>query len=314
MTAQLGLTPEDFGIASSVFVNPMTLIPVQEIDRWYSLLDEKTQKPNIVLEYSRSIQLSQLGALGRWLFHNRDLVSTVRRVNVALGSLQSGGYLSASMTGTLIKWCYHNPNFSVAARVHDSVRVAIFMLKILREYLGDDFVPSRVMCTGKRSDDHLYEEYFGCKVEWNHSQTEVWFDSKVRQSPPRVSGAPRPNLAMSYHELDDYLNMPSADDHIKVVYEVINYISHDGLPTLERTAQIVGLSSQQLQRKLRAMNVNFTQMMGYVLSSVATKHLRNGVSVDDVSKLLGYENRISFERMFKKQRGITPTQYIKLHL
>ncbi len=312
LTQNLGLSCSDLGLTDSLISNPMTLIPVQEIDHWYSLLDEKTGDSNVILKYSKDVQLSRLGAIGRWLLHSDDLISTVRRVNVGLGSLQSGGYLSAAMSGTIIKWCYQNNNFSAQSRVHDSIRLSIFMVKVLREYLGEDYSPIRIMCTGKREDQALYEEHFGCPVEWNHFQTEVWFDSSVRLSTREFGARERPNLAMSYQELDEYLNMPSPDDHVKVIYEVINYLCHYGLPTLEKTASLLGLSIQQFQRQLRAMGLTYTQTMGYVLSQVATKHLRNGHSVDQTAKLMGYENRVSFERMFKKQRGLTPTQYLKL--
>ena len=54
--------------------------------------------------------------------------------------------------------------------------------------------------------------------------------------------------------------------------------------------------------------MNFTTVSGYVMSNIAVEMMRRGFS-EDICLKLGYQNQGSFSRMFKKQRGLTPSQY-----
>jgi YesN/AraC family two-component response regulator len=51
--------------------------------------------------------------------------------------------------------------------------------------------------------------------------------------------------------------------------------------------------------------------MGYALSNVAVELLMYSVPIDKVATRLGYTNVASFNRMFKKHRGLTPKQYVE---
>ncbi len=302
----------DLVIPESAFDNAMNLIPMSELNAWYQALAEQTQDDDIVLQLVKGLDITKMGIIGRWFFSGHDLAATIRRINYGLGSLQSGAYLTGSQTGTVIKWSYQNPFVDPHVKVHDSIRVAMFMTKVLREYLGADFSPQRVMLSGVRANQALYEDYFGCEVEWSHKQTEIWLHSSHRQAELQVNKrTPKPRLAMSFSELDQLLNMPEPGDELKVIYEVINYSRYYGLPTLNRVAGLLGLSEQQLQRRLHALELNFTTVVGYVLTNVAAELMSHFVPIEQISQRLGYSNVESFNRMFKKHRGITPKQYIQ---
>tara|TARA_B100001057_G_scaffold170114_1_gene170870 strand:+ start:1204 stop:2211 length:1008 start_codon:yes stop_codon:yes gene_type:complete len=299
------------GIPKSVFANAMNLIPVNEVDKWYGLLEQKTDDPDIILKLADRVDIEKLGPLANWFFSGHDLASTIRRVNIGLHCLQSGAFLYGAQMGNLIKWCYDNPEYSETGKVHDSVRVAIFMMKILRRYLGPDFVPSAVSIAGYRENTELYHEYFGCNIQWGQPRTEVWIPSKSRLSMNHSPSEGKMSLAMNFHDLDNYLNMPDAGDEHKVTYEMINYSRHFGLPTLNKVSSLLGLSEQQFQRRLHKLGVNFSTIMGYALSNVAVELLSYSLPVEEVARRLGYTNVASFTRMFKKHRGLTPKQYVE---
>ncbi|OLQ89685.1 AraC family transcriptional regulator [Vibrio panuliri] len=306
-----GLPANSLAIADSVLKQPMTLIPVSEANRWYQQLELQSGNPDIILDVAADIRPEDLGAVARWLFSGIDLASAIRRLNYGIASLQSGAYLTASQSGPIIKWAYQNPFIDVNNKAHDGVRAAIFMCKVIRHYAGEHFTPMRIMLPGSRSNQKKYSDYFGCDVGWNHSKTEVWFPADLRLATQSQLIGGKKQLAMSFAELDEFLNMPEAGDEIKVIYEVLNYSCHYGFPTVERVSSLVGLSPQQFQRRLHAIGMNFTNVTGYVLSNIAVGLLDKGVSIEEVSQRLGYQNVASFNRMFKKQRALTPKQFIK---
>lgn len=267
--SKYNLKPEDLGIPSSVFHNPMALIPLKAVSEWYRNVELLSQDPDVILNLSRGIELQKLGPVGRWLFSGNDLASTIRRVNYGISNLQSGAFFAGEQSGNIIKWTYHNPFIETSVKVHDSIRCAIFMIKILREFLGEDYKPLRVMISGSRKNGQPYEEFFGCEVEWSQPKTEIWIPGDDRLASRQVNHREDNRLAMSFSDLDDLLNMPDPEDELKVIYEVVNYSSHYGLPTLERVSSLLGLSDQQFQRRLHKLGLNFSTVSGYVLSNVA---------------------------------------------
>jgi AraC-like DNA-binding protein len=74
-------------------------------------------------------------------------------------------------------------------------------------------------------------------------------------------------------------------------------------------SSLLDLSEQQFQRRLHKLGLNFSTVSGYVLSNIAAGLLSKRVSIDDIATRLGYTNVASFNRMFKKHRGLTPKQY-----
>lgn len=119
----------ELGIPSSVFHNPMTLIPLKAVAEWYRCVEQASSDPDVVLSLSRGIELQKLGPVGRWLFSGNDLASAIRRVNYGASNLQSGAFFAGEQSGKIIKWTYHNPFIETSVKVHDSIRCAVFMIK-----------------------------------------------------------------------------------------------------------------------------------------------------------------------------------------
>jgi AraC-like DNA-binding protein len=301
---------DELVIPEIAFDNPMTLLPMPEVNRWYRALEVKTDNPDIILDINQDWQVTEIGSLLHWFLSGGDLATTIRRINYGINSLQNGGFLSASMNGSIAKWVYQNPSVEADVKVHDSVRLAISLVKVMRIYLGEEFAPLRVELSGIRRNDEKYKRFFGCDIGWNHSQTEVWFHSDQRLATQQKNVVKKGRLAMSFSDLDELLNMPSADDEVKVFNEIVNYSRFSGLPTVEHVSSLLGLSTQQLQRRLRARGMNFTMVCGYVLSNIAVSMMEKGMNTDEIARQLGYSNTASFNRMFKKFRGLTPIQYL----
>ncbi|CAH0528966.1 AraC family transcriptional regulator [Vibrio hippocampi] len=303
------LTSDELGIPKSVLDNPSTLIPVSVLNDYYRELELKTGDPDAVLNLVSQLSLERLGSLGRWFLSGHDLASAIRRINFGITCIQSGAILAGEMAGPLAKWTYKNDSIDSDNKVHEGIRVVNFMLRTLKHYLGENYSPDRVCLPGNRRNHAKYQAYFGCEVEWNHDQAEIWLPNKMRLQGNKVPSVEASKLAMSFSDLDRFLNMPDPNDYAKVLYETINYSRHFGLPTLERVSALLGLSEQQLQRRLHNLGLNFSYVVGFVLSGEAVIQITAGISVEQVAKNLGYNNVTSFGRMFKKYRGVTPAQY-----
>ncbi|PCD89205.1 Helix-turn-helix domain protein [Vibrio mediterranei] len=309
-----GVRPEELGIPAKALEFPMTLIPVSVLNQFYENIELITGDQDAVLNLVSQMSIDRLGSMSRWFFSGHDLASTIRRINFGITCIQSGAFLSGEVVGPIVKWTYYNSSISAAAKADDGVRVANFMCNVLKRYLGEEFVPDRVCISGTKANRIKYEAYFGCPIEWGHNQTEVWLPNKLRLQGNKIPSLAAEKLSMSFADLDNYLNMPDSQDHMKVLYEVVNYSRHFGIPTLAKVSELLGLSEQQLQRRLQASGLNFTSVVGFVLSGEAVKQIVLGTPMEQIAESLGYTNMTSFSRMFKKYRGITPKQYLNNYL
>mgnify|MGYP005736118991 FL=1 len=80
---------DELVIPESAFRNPMTLVPMVEVNRWFEKLEGVTGNPDVILDINRDVDVGQIGVISHWLLSGSDLASTLRRVNYGVSSLQS---------------------------------------------------------------------------------------------------------------------------------------------------------------------------------------------------------------------------------
>lgn len=123
-------------------------------------------------------------------------------------------------------------------------------------------------------------------------------------------------------ETEKYKNSSLSDEDISLYKEKIIkiteedevYLSYD--LTQANFAQKIGLSSQHLSEVLYfGFNKNFYQFINYYRINEAKKILES--STNKELKILavafdsGFKSKTTFNRVFKEQTGLTPTQYRK---
>ena len=78
----------------------------------------------------------------------------------------------------------------------------------------------------------------------------------------------------------------------------------------ETVAKIVGASERTLQRSLHANGSSFSQILQEARFEMACDYLSKGsMKITDVAMALGYQRVQNFSRDFRKQAGMTPSQY-----
>lgn len=83
---------------------------------------------------------------------------------------------------------------------------------------------------------------------------------------------------------------------------------------LERMADHLGLHPRTLQRRLQAEGEVFAEIQDKVRQRRAVADLQNpSLDMETISERLGFSDRRSFTRAFKRWMGITPAQYRKTH-
>jgi AraC-like DNA-binding protein len=82
------------------------------------------------------------------------------------------------------------------------------------------------------------------------------------------------------------------------------------LPDAERTARSLHMSARALRRRLRAEGTSFRILVRQVRERLARRYLREGsLTVDEVSRLLGYSEPAAFSRAFKSWTRLSPSDF-----
>lgn len=306
-----GIHTTDLNIPQTLMDEPMALIPFSQICIWLKQLEQATQDPAYMLKLAQHLDFSRLDIPGISFLATTDLAMSVRRINYGIASFQSGASYYIIQSGKIIKWCYRNPYVFNQQKTHDSLRVAVMLFNTLKYFLGNEYRPLQIHISGPAVGKQEAESLFNCPVIWNAPQTEIWISTDALVQQANLQIPENSSVAMPRSLFEQYLDMPQPHDTPKVLFEMVNYARYYGLPTVDSVAALFNISRQQLQRKLQLHGFNFTNICGYLLSNQAIKYMLDNRSVEEISQLLGYANKQSFSKAFKRFRNCTPQQYLE---
>ena len=87
-----------------------------------------------------------------------------------------------------------------------------------------------------------------------------------------------------------------------------------GAPTLEEVARHVGLSDRTFQRRMTELGTSFQELLEEARREVAIRCVCDkGIALDRVPASLGYAQKETFWRAFKRWTGTTPLRFRREH-
>lgn len=154
-----------------------------------------------------------------------------------------------------------------------------------------------------------YKDYFGCDVTFEQEATQVSISLSdlglpLRQPDPAL-------LAMLEQQAQMLLGaLPVSGDLEQAVRQAVSALSREGSVTLERVAQRLKLSPRTLHRRLEPCAQNFRVFRDDTLRRLAEDYLLTpGISIAEVSLLLGYSEQSAFTRAFSRWTGQSPRRF-----
>ncbi|WP_435231020.1 helix-turn-helix domain-containing protein [Pseudopelagicola sp. nBUS_20] len=101
-------------------------------------------------------------------------------------------------------------------------------------------------------------------------------------------------------------------DLVDFVRTLVKPYLGEALFRVETVAEIIGISKRTLQRSLHANDSSYSQILREARFELASDYLSKGsIKITDVAMTLGYQRVQNFSRDFRKQTGMTPSQYRK---
>jgi len=207
-----------------------------------------------------------------------------------------------------ISW---NVDRTLPSRLVEESLLALF-LTVIRQLIGtpDLNALSVSLLYGKPSDSSLYEQFFGCPVQFSSEQTRLQLPISVLSAPVICTN---PMLSLrSEQQAEAMLSaLPDDDRLIAELRRVLVECLHNGESTLEQVAQRMHLSSHTLETRLAEHHQTFTQILDVTRRKLAEQYLRDtSLPMTDVAFLLGYDDAETFERDFEAWTGHKPTHVV----
>lgn len=188
---------------------------------------------------------------------------------------------------------------------------------LCKRYLPKQLLRNDLICEVHFSNSHdefisEYEHYFKVPVLFNQADNRIILKSGT-------SVTPLPSHSQSLHLQSKQALFVKTQQLIKLqglAYEIHNVFERqatlnklDNL-NLEDTAKLCAISIRSLQRRLKQESTSFTEVKYQFLINKSCHMLtQTNSSLDNIASQLGFADRASFSRVFKKYQEQWPAQY-----
>ncbi len=109
---------------------------------------------------------------------------------------------------------------------------------------------------------------------------------------------------------DDQDCQSEAWDFVSLMRKMVQPYIGDGRPDVAFAAEIAGISTRTLQRRLKLCGSSYSQILQEARFSLACQRLGDpDLKVIDVALMAGYESPQHFTRAFRRFAGVTPSKY-----
>ncbi|MBW2366577.1 MAG: AraC family transcriptional regulator ligand-binding domain-containing protein [Deltaproteobacteria bacterium] len=181
--------------------------------------------------------------------------------------------------------------------------------------LNKDFLPKFVHFRHQESRLlSIYEECFRCSVTLDASENAIIFNQSILDA-PLPGGFPE-----IHHQAEQLIDQQLSDSPLqkglaKSITRIMQKRKSLLTEPIEHVARCLYMSSRTLQRRLSEEGVSFIELKDQIRYKLAVSALKSGkLSIEDISEELGFSDRHSFTRTFKRLSGVSPSAFRKKHL
>lgn len=178
------------------------------------------------------------------------------------------------------------------------------VISVIRSVAGEDWCPAEITFVSPRDvADEAQASFPNTRFLTGQAHTSVLADKDLLARPTFLDAEEAPPLG----DNPEPWHLPG------ILRSIVQPYLAEGYPDLASTAEIVGLSTRTLQRRLQSSGTTYSGIVEQARLGLAMRNLReSAVPIVDVAHASGYENPQHFARAFRRVTGVTPTAYRRL--
>ena len=279
------------------FWNLVTAAIIQSGDPWFGL------------QFGRMTEVRDWGVVGYLLQFSGDLGDAFDRL------VQYAPIISSAATLETVRECDRliltgqpSPLSGLPSGFFDYLLASV--VQMIRLIAGEDLNPIEVGSPGRRPEStEEHRRFFSCPVSFGVEQPRIVFPGNVARRPllQRDEAFARELSGPADRQLS---SLSAQAGFLGQVREVMWRHLNDGKPQIEPVASELAMSARSLQRRLRAEETSFTEVIDEMRRTMALSLLADpSLAVYEISVLLGYSEPSAFHRGFKRWTGLTPEEH-----
>lgn len=312
LVSELGGNPEELMACADI---PLTLLDGQErmingesLSRLFDLSAQRLDCPAFCLLLSQRQDLSVLGPVGLMMAQSACFGDAYQVLEKYIHLRSEAGTFSLEVHGDLaiIKYVPHVQGHNQVQQICDlSLGIGCHLI---RSYIGKHWKPRAVYFRHKApSDMAAYSMLFRSPLSFEQEFNGLVFDAGLLQAP---LGRDDTEIRQFLGRYLDALNEAKSLDVIQQCTMLIREQLAAGACSLKSVAQALGLTERTLQRRLRAQNSRYQNLLAKIRKEISAESLGSpGMNITLLSQQLGYADVSSFSKAYKSWFGVSPSHH-----
>jgi AraC-like DNA-binding protein len=183
---------------------------------------------------------------------------------------------------------------------------------LMRRLCGPNWKPTAVLLPRRQPRDvRPYEEVFGCTPEFAAERAVLVFPAANLRR--RIAGADCEKFALLAERLKTVAGQRDLDfaDQVRRVVRGLVAVRRC---SLDEVATLFSMSRRRINRKLERQGTTFHQISQEALCAQAERLMREtDMALAEISAALDYAEPGVFTRAFRGWRGMTPSEWRRMH-
>lgn len=298
---------------AAIQTNPEVRLPVKQMSVLWQLTVKETKDDCFALSLTKFFQPNTYSAVGLAFASSRNILEGFEHSIRYFKMTTDAAVHSLEKLDQKVILHIDIPPENEPVSIEAIEAFMSTIVSLSRVMTTDQFSPLEVCFKhDKTAYKATYEEFFKCPVLFNQPQHKITYSLADLQEPQMLAN---PALASTLENwIDEHLNRFSQDlISTKVKAYILDNILKGDIE-LEQIASSLHLGLRTLQRKLKAENKNFNELLDECRHHMAIKLLsEQRVPLIEISYMLGFSDQSGFTRAFRRWTNTSPKHYRDQH-
>lgn len=298
------------GIRSFELDDPVNELNLSQYCRMFEIAAAQTGNDNIGLRFGQSFQPRQLGMLGYAAISSPTVAAALRSMEALFAAHQEHSSFGLLQDDGILWLCYRILDPRIVDRRQDAELSLGMFCNVFKSALGPDWRPLEVRFEHPRPDGWAeHEDLFGSPVQFGRRTNAVAFrrsdlDARMPACDPYLFSVVKAFLQTRVEQHHDPI------DFATVVRNEVKMQLGAHIPSVAQIASVLGLTSQEFQRRLRRNGLSFNDVLRAARRELALHYLEDlDMSLTEIAFNLGYSELSAFSRAFRSWTGMSPQRY-----
>lgn len=300
---------EEAGLDPDKLYDPNARYPDENLYALWKRSVEVTGDPYFGLTVAHFWHPSNAHALGYSWLASATLRDAFLRVVRYLRIMTDKDQAALLEMDDQFKFVMHNPAPECPNAFEEIDASFSVLIGLSRKSYGEELSPLRLTMTRPEPEDTgPFDDFFRCPIEYDKTQNAIFFAKDVMTSPLPTGNA---ELALANDRvIADYLaRFDRKNISVQVRAKLIEQLA-SGHATQQTVAEALNMSLRNLQRTLKNEGTSYKELLDDVRRQLAAQYMQQpGISINEVTYLLGFSEPANFSRAFKRWTGLSPSEY-----